>query len=76
MDSENKFPPPESPPPINSGVLRSILNKDSVWNKIKKYVFFIIYSLILLLILLLSILILNVFIFIKLINNQKILQIN
>jgi len=76
MDSENKSPPPELPTPINNGVLRSILNKDSVWNKIKKYVFFIIYCLILLLILLLSILILNVFIFIKLINNQKIPQIN
>jgi hypothetical protein len=50
--------------------VRSMLNKDSMWNKVKKYLFFIIGCLILLLILLIVIVILNVFIFLKLVNIQ------
>ena len=57
MDSETK-------PPKNS--LYNILNKDSVWNKIKKYIYLITFFLFIILILIVCIFILNLFILFKL----------
>jgi hypothetical protein len=57
MDSETK-------PSKNS--LYNILNKDSVWNKIKKYIYLLTFFLFIILILIVCIFILNVFILFKL----------
>ena len=53
MDSETK-------PSKNS--LYNILNKDSVWNKIKKYIYLLTFFLFIILILIVCIFILNIFI--------------
>jgi hypothetical protein len=57
--------------------LYTILNKDSVWNKIKKYIYLITFFLFIILILIVCIFILSVFILFKVqIKNQSIPQFN
>ena len=47
-----------------------LLNKDSVWNRIKGYIFFIIFLVTLLIMLLISIFTLNVMIYTELLKNK------
>ena len=54
-------------------IFSDIINKDTVWSKIKKYIYIITTSLILIFLILLSILILNIFMFFKINNNNKII---
>lgn len=49
-------------------ITQSIINKDSIWNKIKVYIYLLVFLISLLIVLLISILILNIIIYRKLIN--------
>ena len=62
MDSETKK---------SKNSLYNILNKDLVWNKIKKYIYLLTFFLFIILILILCIFILNIFILIRDPNGTK-----